>query len=163
MNEIGFKSRIWNFAWWEYHEVRFVVPPCVSLFWIVLILKRSGGWQFWIEKVTDDNRVVLLEERVFLRRTSIEKNLDIFCPSICSVCLQGMLDYSLEPIMKLYWMKFKFLTLMPLSKALNHNCFAKRWEDSVFCSTNQAPSGWYIPMPTSLQSVKGVTLFQPKE
>ena len=31
----------------------------------------------------------------------------------------------------------------PLSKALNHICFVKSWEGCAFCSTSQAPSGWY--------------------
>ena len=33
------------------------------------------------------------------------------------------------------------MTLVPLSEALDHNCFVKSLEGSAFCSTNQAPSG----------------------
>ena len=42
------------------------------------------------------------------------------------------------------WVRIPVMTLVPLSKALNHNCFVKSWEGIAFCSTSQAPSGWYL-------------------
>ena len=43
------------------------------------------------------------------------------------------------------WVWLMVMTLVPLSKALNHSCFVKGWEGSAFCSTNHAGSysEWY--------------------
>ena len=41
------------------------------------------------------------------------------------------------------WIQIPVMTPVPLSKALNHNCFVKCWEGSVFCCTSHAPSGEY--------------------
>ena len=32
-------SKIWNFGWCEYNQVRFAVAPCVNLFGVVVVLK----------------------------------------------------------------------------------------------------------------------------
>ncbi len=32
------------------------------------------------------------------------------------------------------WVRIPVMTLVPLSKALNHNCFVKSWDGSAFCS-----------------------------
>ena len=36
-------SKISNYAWWEYNQ--FTVAPCVNLFFVRLVLRRTGDWQ----------------------------------------------------------------------------------------------------------------------